>query len=117
MNRIFYLLIPGVLSVLLSCTKTEAGFTPQGGELPAHYIIMKDSSFSPAILTVVSGTTIRFLNQTGLEQRITSSDSITIAPVSIPANGFYHFKANNFGIINYHYTNRPGIKGLIIATP
>src|SRR4051812_26672859 len=81
--RLFYffsgiLLIAGVVS----CGKNNMS-EPAGGDLPTNYIMVKDSSFTPSLLTVVSGSSITFVNNTGATHTVMTDDSTTIRVVSI----------------------------------
>ncbi|MEO6406465.1 MAG: cupredoxin domain-containing protein [Ferruginibacter sp.] len=107
-----------LLSFLIySCDKNETGFTAVGGQLPAHYIVIKDSSFSPSTLSVVAGSTVTFINQTALPSTVESNDTIAIKPVNVAASGSYTFKVNNPGAIPYHSVSHPSATGIIIVSP
>jgi len=116
--RLNTLLLTGVLfTALYSCTKTADDFTGQGGSLPTHYITIKDSSFSPAILTVATGSSITFVNDTDFEHSIVSDDSATILSGSIAHKTSFFFKKDTIGTFTYHCGLHPTVKGTIILRP
>jgi hypothetical protein len=88
-----------------------------GGLIPTNYIALRDSSFTPATLTVVSGSSITFLNQTPLPQHLMTDDSTTIRDTVILPNKFYFFKKDTSGSFPYHVSDKPSIRGTFNITP
>lgn len=103
-------------AVLWSCTKSS-DFEPQGGDLPTNYVMVQDSGFSPSVLTVVSGSSVTFVNNTGISHTIRTTDSITIPPVTIPDRSSFRFKKDTFGTFSYYCETHPVATGIIIITP
>ncbi len=117
-NRFILLLVTAVLvAALYSCTKSADDFTAEGGLLPTHYIIIKDSSFSPATLTVATGSSITFVNDTDFEHSIVSDDSSAILSGVIAHKTSFFYKKDTVGIITYHCGLHPTVKGTIILRP
>ncbi len=106
-----------VLFIFSSCEKTHHSYTSAGGQLPGHNIVIKDSSFFPASLTVVAGSTISFLNQTGSPHTIMSDDSIAIKPIVIAPGSYYTFKSAYSGIVPFHCADHPSARGVLIISP
>ncbi len=102
--------------IILSCSK-NVDYNPQGGELPTNYIMVQDSGFSPAMLTVVGGSSITFVNNTGIPHRIRTADSITIPPVTIENNSSFFFKKDTAGTFPFYCETHPVATGVIIITP
>ena len=116
--RLNVLLLTAVLFAgLYSCTKTAADFDGQGGLLPTHYITINDSSFSPIVLTLATGSSITFVNSTDNEHSIVSDDSATILSGTILHKTSFYFKKDTTGTFNYHCGMHPTVKGTIILTP
>lgn len=122
MKNMLVLLLGMMLAGSYACNK-NSGFDPQGGELPTHYISFRDSSFSPAILTVANGSSITFLNQTASPQTIVGDDSTILKKVLISAHSYYFFKPDTIPAtpvqiyIPYHSVEHPSARGTIILTP
>ena len=123
MKKNMLVLVIGLMICGLYACNKNPGFDPQGGELPTHYITFRDSSFSPSILTVASGSSITFLNQTNTAFTLAGDDSIFLKPVVIDANSFYFFKPDTATAtpvqiyIPYHNVERPAARGTIILNP
>ncbi len=103
--------------IIISCEKAHISYNAVGGQLPGHNIVIKDSSFFPASLTVVAGSTINFLNQTSNPHTIMSDDSIAIKPVVIAPGSYYTFKPGYFGLVPFHCENHPSARGVLIISP
>ena len=116
-TRLNIVLIAAVLfAPIYSCSKAE-DFTGQGGLLPTHYITIKDSSFSPIVLTVATGSSITFVNSTDNEHSIVSDDSATILSGTILHKTSFYYKKDTVGTFYYHCGMHPTVKGTIILTP
>ena len=92
MNHLFILLL--IVSLFFtSCNKDSAGQSvPIGGNLPTNYIIISDGAFSPNSITVVNGSSITFVNHSGVAKGIYSSDSVVINKQNIADNASYFLK-------------------------
>ncbi len=90
---------------------------PRGGELPTNYIIVKDSTFTPASLTVVSGSSITFVNNTATAHTLVSDDSLPLRPVTIQPGTSYFYKKDTSGTFYYHCVQHPVARGVFIVTP
>ncbi|RYD93784.1 MAG: hypothetical protein EOP54_18615 [Sphingobacteriales bacterium] len=119
MKITFYAAALFILTAFLfsACEKPHVGGNSAGGLLPTNYISIKDSSFSPASLTVVSGSSITFVNTTSVPQRIISSDSLLIRDTTIAANKSYFFKNDTISQVIYHFSNKPAVGGVVNFTP
>jgi len=103
---------------MAACTK-NIDYPEQGGNLPGNYItIQADGSFSSALLNVVSGSTISFVNNDSKAHNILSNDSISIISNIIAPESFYVLKTDTLkGIIPYKCMLDSTIRGTIIVTP
>jgi plastocyanin len=87
---------------------------PLGG---SNEIVIKNFAFSPASLTIKTGTTVTWSNQDGAVHQV-ASDPVT--PVEFTsdslANGAsYQFTFTKPGTYTYHCTIHPTMKGTIIV--
>jgi len=102
---------------IIGCERAHVGANTGGGLIPTNYIMIKDSSFSPANLSMVSGNSITFVNQSSIVQRLISDDSTTIRDTSIQPNKSYFWKKDTFGTFNYHLVNKTTARGSLTITP
>lgn len=119
MKQTLYAALVLIISfTLISCNKDGAG-QPEavGGELPTNFIIINDSSFSPASVRVVNGSSITFVNRTSTAKGLYSSDSVVINKQNILANTSYFFKKDTVGTIFYRMAGKPAASGSITFTP
>lgn len=100
-----------------SCAKTYEGSPGVGGALPSNFINIKDSSFTPATLTIAAGSTISFVNNTSLPKSIQGIDSNALPKKTIAAGSSYLFTYSNSGIFKYFLAEKPSITGTINYTP
>lgn len=100
-----------------SCAKDDPGYGLGGGDLPTHYMLLKDGAISPSVLTVVAGNTITFLNQTNEVHQIVSSDSITFNTGLIQPNKFYTWSKDIDGTFEVHCVQHPNVRATITLTP
>lgn len=116
-QRLFFAAATLLLTfVFFACAK-HTNYDAQGGELPSNFIAVKDSSFSPATLTVVSGSSITFVNNTATAKSIITTDSVTIKTTTIEPNASFIFKKDTTGTFYYHLTNKPAAGGMFTLTP
>lgn len=111
-----FLFVAGLTLMFASCIQSGKPI-PVGGQLPTNYIIVKDSSFSPNDLTVVSGSSITFVNNTPGAHTIASQDSHYLKPVKIESGSSYFFKKDTIGTVNYKCMTHPNVTGVIKFLP
>jgi plastocyanin len=95
-------------------TSTPTTPTPAAG---LNSIAIKNFAFSPATLTIKTGTTVTWMNQDGAPHKIASDPGSVVAFTSESlANGAtYQFTFNQTGTCSYHCTIHPSMKGTIIV--
>lgn len=103
--------------IAISCNKIYDGSPGVGGTIPSSFIAVKDSSFNPAIMEAVAGTSIAFINSTNSAKQIQSDDSARIPLTTIPAGGSFIYKSNTAGSFQYFRKDKPTVRGLITLTP
>jgi plastocyanin len=117
-NRKIIFLLAGLLSAgLSSCTKTADDFDPQGGQLPTNYVLINEGAFSPNSLTIATGSSITFANNTDSQHSIVSDDSTTILTGTIQPHTSLYFSKDTVGTIRYHCGAHPLVKGVIYIRP
>ena len=105
-------------AMVLSCSQSSKGISDAvGGNLPTHYIIIKDGSFEPVSTTAVRGSTFTFVNHSGSAKGIYSSDSTVINKQNIADNSSYIFSKDTLGTIIYRMAGRPSVTGSITISP
>jgi hypothetical protein len=117
----FLIIILSAITIT-ACNKEGKGIPEaQGGLLPSNYITIKASSFSPAAITAVKGSSFTFVNQSGAPQGIYSIDSVFLNKQGIADNTSYYFKkdtvSNGAVIIYYFMAGKPTVQGSITLTP
>jgi len=114
---IFALLVTGGLIWILGCNKTPTDFNGQGGTVLTKYIIIKDSGFSPVVLTLAQGNSITFVNDTN-EPHALSIDSTHILTDTIAPHKSYYYLNNSYsGQLDYYCRIHPNVTGSIIFVP
>jgi plastocyanin len=111
-----------VLSCLFSgCTSaqsppatTPATPIPAGG---SNQIAIKNFAFSPAALTIKTGTTVTWTNQDGAPHQIASDPGTPVAfkSESLVNGASYQFTFTQAGTYSYYCTIHPSMKGTIIV--
>jgi plastocyanin len=89
--------------------------TPAAG---TNAILIKGFAFSPATITVSTGTAITWTNQDGAPHTIVSDAGAPEAFSSDPLgqNGVFRFTLTRPGTYNYHCSIHPSMKGTVIVT-
>ncbi len=103
--------------LLVSCKKEKEISDLPGGNLPAKYIDIRDSAFSPASLITVAGTTIVFVNNASSTRKLVAHNSAFFDSVVINPGKFFTLKKDIDGNLEFHCTERPGTIGAITFTP
>lgn len=114
---IFGLLFFGGICWSLGCNKTPTDFNGQGGTVLTHYVIIKDSSFYPSVLTIAQGNSVTFVNETDHPHAL-SIDSTHILTDTIPPHRSFYYLNNSFsGALNYYCRIHPNVTGVIVYQP
>jgi plastocyanin len=116
-NYLVTFILSFFITIFISSCATEGMSEPVGGELPTNYIIVKDSSFSPALLSIASGSSVTFVNNTAIVHTIISDDSTTIGRVVIEPGTSFYFKKDTTATIGYHCMLHPTARGIIDFRP
>lgn len=93
--------------LLASCTSSN--------DPSLNEVIIKNMAFSPATLTVSTGTTIKWTNKDGVAHTVTSDVAGQFDSGSINTDGVYSHTFSTVGTFNYHCTPHPSMKAKIIV--
>jgi plastocyanin len=79
--------------------------------------MIKNFEFSPATLTIKTGTTVTWMNQDGAPHQIASDPGSVVAFISesLENGASYQFTFNQPGTYSYYCTIHPSMKGTIIV--
>jgi len=115
-------------AILLVFTCLFSGCTSSGNPAPAtpttaatvsgsNLVTIKNFAFSPAILTIKTGTTVTWTNQDGAPHQVASDPGTPVAFSSDSlANGAsFQFTFTQPGTYAYYCTIHPSMKGTIIV--
>ncbi|HET7734195.1 MAG TPA: plastocyanin/azurin family copper-binding protein [Paludibacter sp.] len=96
-----------VFILLASCTTSN--------DPSLNEVFIKNMAFTPATLTVTTGTTIKWTNKDGVAHTVTSDVAGQFESGSISTNGVYSHTFSTLGTFNYHCTPHPSMKAKIIV--
>jgi len=111
---VFSCLFAGCTSVQSPPTPTPATLAPAGG---SNSIAIKNFAFSPATLTIKTGTPVTWTNQDGAPHQIASDPGAPVAfkSESLANGASYQFTFTQAGTYSYYCTIHPSMKGTIIV--
>ncbi len=107
------------MGLMLGCSKDESD-NIGGGGLPAKYIFVEDSAFSPIEVNLVNGGAVQFVNRTPVTHTLMSSDSTTFHIVLPPLTSVYYRPDTVISSaisLPYHCVEHPVKQGLINIQP
>ena len=125
---------PGMLSFLLilivthaalsaGCTAPstqpqQAATSPPAATGSGNTIVIQNFAFSPATLTVPSGTTVTWTNNDSPTHTITSDagDPVDFSSGSLAPGASYQFTFTTPGTYAYHCSIHPSMKGTVVVT-
>lgn len=111
------LIVMAAASLFFSCKKYISAADARGGDLPGYYISVKNDSFSPSSLTAVSGSSIRFVNNTSTSKSIITTDSATIRLTLIQPDSSFLFNKDTSGTFVCKLAGKPSVQTIITLTP
>lgn len=114
---IFGFLILGGIIWSLGCSKTPTDFNGQGGTVLTKYVIIKDSSFSPSVLTIAQGNSITFVNETDHPHALSIDSTHILTDTIAPHRSFYYMNNSYSGQLDYYCRIHPTVRGSIIFIP
>lgn len=85
------------------------------GDCPSGAICMLSSTYSPKTLTVSVGTTVPFINDSGIGHTVNFDGTrpVGVDDIPLPASGRNERKFTNAGTFNFHCTQHVGMTGTI----
>jgi plastocyanin len=116
-----------VFSIMNSCKKpydsmyttgtttgSTTGTTGSSSGPGANEVWIQGMAFSPATITVATGTTITWTNKDAVAHNVTSTTSLFNSP-SIGTNGTYSHLFPTAGTYNYYCTVHPSMTATVIV--
>lgn len=85
-----------------------------GGACPSASICLRAASFEPNSLTVPRGTTVPFINESGVQHNVTFASS-SIANIGNHSNGTNSRTFSNAGTFGFQCTLHAGMTGQIVV--
>jgi plastocyanin len=107
-----------VLTCMFSgCTSAQSPPTTPATAGGSNQIAIKNFAFSPASLTIKSGTPVTWTNQDGAPHQIASDPGAPVAfkSESLANGASYQFTFTKPGTYSYYCTIHPSMKGTIIV--
>lgn len=96
-----------VFILLASCTKSN--------ETSLNEVFIKDMAYSPASLTVTTGTTIKWTNKDGVAHTVTSDVAGQFDSGSMGTGAVYSHTFTTVGTFSYYCIPHPSMKAKIIV--
>lgn len=84
-----------------------------GNGRPDNEVGMTASTFQPASLTVSTGTTVRWINDSSVAHTVTSNDGLF--DVTLQPGEDFSYTFTDAGSYNYVCTIHPGMNGVIVV--
>jgi plastocyanin len=107
-----------ILSIVTSCSKnTDNTPGPGPGGPGTNEVWIKGMAFTPAIITVKAGTTIKWTNKDPATHTVTSDpgDSESFESGSMGNGAIWSYQFNNVGTLPYHCAVHTGMKASVIV--
>ncbi|RYG36142.1 MAG: hypothetical protein EOO01_31010 [Chitinophagaceae bacterium] len=118
MKRLLFLVVVAA-GFMAGCGKDESN-NVGGGNLPAKYIFVEDSTITPIEVNLVNGGAVQFVNRTAVTHTLISNDSTTFHIVLPPLMSVYYRPdtvINTTISLPYHCVEHPIQQGLITIQP
>jgi len=106
-----------LLLVCYSCSKPKDIHDQNGGSLPSNYVDIKDTTYNPAVLTLVSGSSVTFVNNTATTHTLISGNTNFFDSAIVTPGHFFFLKKDIDGVLEYHCKEHPNFIGRIFFTP
>jgi plastocyanin len=112
--RFFWLVSALVVATLLivSCYKSKSSYNSAPG---TSKITITSSAYSPASLTVVSGSTVMWTNSDNTVHTVTTEDG-TLNSGDIAPGSSYSKTFMSAGTFNYHDAHNTAITGVVVVS-
>src|SRR5436190_24184837 len=112
LNSLKYLLSVLIISmVIFACNKSNTSMSTGN----PNTVSVKNMAFSPASLSVTSGTTVTWVNNDEIAHTVTADDGTFDSGSIAPGNSFTH-TFSSVGTVNYHCSIHPMMKGAVTIT-
>src|SRR6266446_206943 len=107
------LLVISTAIIITACYKHNGDYN--NGGVTSYTITMKNSAFSPATITVASGSKVTWMNDDNMVHTVTTSDaSLNSGDIAV---GYSYSKTfSSAGTYNYYDTQNTSMTGVLIIT-
>jgi len=106
------LLIIGIAIIITSCYKSKNSYNNNGN---SYKISMKNSVFSPANLTITTGSSVTWMNDDSVIHTVTATDG-SFNSGDIATGSSYTKTFSSAGTINYSDSHNSAMTGVLIVT-
>ncbi|HET9571166.1 MAG TPA: cupredoxin family copper-binding protein [Bacteroidales bacterium] len=106
-HRFYIFPVVVLVLFLIGCSNTNVPTVNQ--------VTIKNMAFSPATLTVTSGTTVTWVNKDAMVHTVTSSNGV-LNSGNLTTNKSYSYTFNSVGTINYYCSIHPSMIAKVIVT-
>jgi len=115
-------LILALASFSAGCTSSQGPAQPAGATpapATANTITIKDFAFSPAALTVKTGTTVTWVNDDSAPHTVVSDDGapVPFTSAQLATGASFQQTFTQAGTYPYHCSIHPSMKGTIVVEP
>jgi plastocyanin len=112
------LVIAVVLSAAISCSKDDDGYgnnqDGDGNNGGTNTVKIQGMAFSPSVITVTAGTTVKWTNYDNVAHTVTSDDGLFDSG-SISTNGTFSQTFDSTGTYDYHCTPHPTMTASVVV--
>lgn len=95
---------------------TTTTTTTTTGTQAGNEVFIQGMAFSPNILTITAGTTVKWTNKDAMVHTVTS-DTNVFDSGNIAVDGTYSYTFNDAGTFAYHCTIHPSMKATVVVNP
>jgi plastocyanin len=116
MSRLRILAVATVLAgTLAACSSSSSSSATPPSTANGHTVTIKNFAFSPASLTVKTGTKVTFINEDTVQHDATSQGSSTIKSPTLNNGQSYTVTFTKAGTYRYICTIHPNMNGTVIV--
>lgn len=106
-------MLPAVISVLISCSKSTDYTTPAVTDTSIHKISILASAFDPPLLYMQAGSRVTWTNSDSIAHSIVADDGISFISGTINPGNSYSTGFLAPGVFAYHCGIHPAVKGVV----
>jgi plastocyanin len=103
------------LAILITALGATAGFAADDKAAPANEVKIDNFAFSPAVITVPAGTTIRWTNRDDIPHTVVSDDHTTFKSKPLDTDEQFTFTFSKPGTYSYFCSIHPKMTGKVVV--